>query len=189
MSLASGGSQWGRDVRREMDEWSEDQRRWDVKERGYKIEALTCRYGGDCRQGLNCPYWHSDEETGIFVDERELRTRKLMVRCGFCARGECKFEGCCARSLRIAAAAKASADSDYESNGGADNARGGSAPSSDGDRGEEDSGEDEGWRTQDSSGAASSTRDSGSGDDGCSDGGRFAALGVGDEKLGGGTAG
>ena len=38
-----------------------------------------------------------------------------MIRCGFCARGECKFEGCCARSLRIAAAAKGSADSDYES--------------------------------------------------------------------------
>ena len=116
MSLASGGLQWGRDVQREMDEWSEDQRRWDAKERGYRIEALTCRYGGDCRQGLNCPYWHSDEEIGIFVDERELRTRKLMIRCGFCARGECKFEGCCARPLRIAAAAEGPADSGYEAN-------------------------------------------------------------------------
>ena len=43
-----------------------------------------------------------------------LRRRKLVIRCGFCARGECKFEGCCARSLRIAAAAKDPADSDYE---------------------------------------------------------------------------
>ena len=39
-----------------------------------------------------------------------------MIRCGFCARGECKFEGCCARSLRIAAAAEDPADSDYEAN-------------------------------------------------------------------------
>ena len=171
MSLASGGSQWGRDVQREMDGWSEDQRRWDAKEREYKTEALTCRFGGDCRQGLNCPYWHSDEETGIFVDERELRTRKLMIRCGFCARGECRFEGCCARALRTAAA-KASADSDYESNSGADNARGDSALSSDGDRGEDD-----GWETQ-SSGGGSSLVDCWSGGDCCSDEGRFAALGA-----------
>ena len=59
----------------------------EAKERGYKTEALTCRYGGDCRQGLNCPYWHSDEETQIFVDERDLRRRTLLIRCGFCARG------------------------------------------------------------------------------------------------------
>ena len=88
------------------DEWSEDQRRWDAKEKGYKTEALTCRFGGDCRQGLNCPYRHSQEEIQIFVDERDLRRRKLMVRCGFCVRGECKFEGCCARTIRAATAAK-----------------------------------------------------------------------------------
>ena len=49
------------------------------------------------------------------MDERELRVRKLMVRCGFCARGECKFQGCCARSLRVAAVVSDAADSDYES--------------------------------------------------------------------------
>ena len=58
---------------REIDEWSEDQRRWDAKDEGYKTEALTCRFPdmfrGDCRQGLNCPYWHSQEEIKIFVDE------------------------------------------------------------------------------------------------------------------------
>ena len=61
------------------------------------------------------PVPHSQEEIEIFADERDLRRRKLMIRCGFYARGECKFEGCCARSLRIAAAAKGSADSDYGS--------------------------------------------------------------------------
>ena len=116
--------EWERDVQREMDGWSEDQRRWDAKERECESEALACRFGGDCRQGLTCPYWHSQEEASIFVDERELRTRKLMIRCGLCARGECRFEGCCARTLRTDAAAKASADSDYEPNSGADNARG-----------------------------------------------------------------
>ena len=83
--------------------------------RGHEAEALTCRFGGGCRQGLNCPYRHSQEEIQIFVDERDLRRRKLLVRCGFCARGECKFEGCCARSLRVAAAVPDAADSDYES--------------------------------------------------------------------------
>ena len=57
------------------------------------------------------PVPHSQEEIEIFADERDLRRRKLMIRCGFYARGECKFEGCCARSLRIAAAPKGSADS------------------------------------------------------------------------------
>ena len=99
----------------EKGEWSNDQLRWDAKEQEYKAEALTCRFGGGCRQGLNCPYRHSQEEIQIFVDERDLRRRKLMIRCGFCARGECKFEGCCARSLRVAVAVPDAADSDYES--------------------------------------------------------------------------
>ena len=154
-----------------------DHLRWDAKEQEYKAEALTCRFGGGCRQGLNCPYRHSHEEIENFADERDLRRRKLMIRCGFCARGECKFEGCCARSLRIAAAAKDLADSDYESNTGADSAGGGSAPA-----GDSDSDEDDGWRTQGSSGAASSAEDYWSGGDDCSDGGRFAALWVEDER-------
>jgi len=112
----------------EKSEWSNDQLRWDAKEQEYKAEALTCRFGGGCRQGLNCPYRHSQEEIENFADERDLRRRKLMIRCGFCARGECKFEGCCARALRIAAATKDLADADYESNTSADSAGGGSAP-------------------------------------------------------------
>ena len=97
-------------------EWPNDQLRWDAKEQEYKAEALTCRFGGGCRQGLNCPYRHSQGEIEVFAGERGLRRRKLVIRCGFCARGECKFEGCCARPLRIAAAAEGPADSGYEAN-------------------------------------------------------------------------
>ena len=175
MSLAA--AHWGS----EKGEWSNDQLRWDAKEQEYKAEALTCRFGGGCRQGLNCPYRHSQEEIQIFVDERELRRRKLMIRCGFCARGECKFEGCCARTIRAAAASKDQADSDYES---------GSADSEGGDiglAGEGVSDEDDGWLTQSSKGGSVSSDEGaywsgGEGDDGCSDGGRFAALGVGTER-------
>ena len=98
--------------------------------RGHEAEALTCRFGAGCRQGLNCPYRHSQEEIQIFVDERDLRRRKLMVRCGFCVRGECKFEGCCARSLRVAAVVSDAADSDYESADSNDCADDGSASDS-----------------------------------------------------------
>ena len=77
--------------------------------RGHEAEALGCR------QGLNCPYRHSQEEIQIFVDERDLRRRKLLIRCNFCTREECKSEGCCARSLRVAAAVPDADDSDYES--------------------------------------------------------------------------
>ena len=44
------------------------------------------------------------------------------------------------------------------------------------------SGEDDGWRTQGSNGAASSARDHWSGDDSCNDGGRLAALWIEDER-------
>ena len=92
-----------------------DQRRQDAEARDRRTRALTCRFGGDCWKGLECAFEHSQVEKQIFVDERELRVRKLMVRCGFCARGECKFQGCCARSLRVAAVVSNAADSDYES--------------------------------------------------------------------------
>ena len=108
--------------------------------RGHESEALTCRFGGGCRQGLNCPYRHSQEEIQIFEDERDLRRRKLLIRCGFCARGECKFEGCCARSLRVAAAVPDAADSDYESadsNDCADGCAGDGSASDSGSSGEE----------------------------------------------------
>ena len=71
----------------EKGEWSNDQLRWDAKEHEYKAEALTCRFAGDCRQRSNCPHRHSQEEIQIFVDERDLRRRKLLIRCGFCMRG------------------------------------------------------------------------------------------------------
>ena len=100
-----------------------------------------------------------------------------MVRCGFCARGECKFGGCCARSLRIAATAKDLADSGYEPNTGANRAGGGSAPAGAG-----DSGKGDGWRTQGSSGSAPSAGDYWGGGDGWGDGGRFAALRVEGER-------
>ena len=37
---------------------------------------------------------------GRVVDELELRRRKLAVRCGFCARGECRFGAACGRTQR-----------------------------------------------------------------------------------------
>ena len=94
-----------------------DQRRQDAEARDRRTRALTCRFGGDCWKGLECAFDHdhSQVEKQIFVDERELRVRKLMVRCGFCVRGECKFQGRCARSLRVAAVVSDAADSDYES--------------------------------------------------------------------------
>ena len=76
----------------EMMEWSEMQVRMDRRLRG-----RTCRFGGDCGQGLNCPFAHSDEELSIFEAERQLKQRKLMVRCGFCVRGECRYGESCWR--------------------------------------------------------------------------------------------
>ena len=158
---------------------SEDHRRWDEEwER-----ANACMFGCNCRYQLNCAFLHSPEELQLFKDEKELRTRKLRMRCGFCVRGECRFGACCARSRRCAAEQVAE-DSEYESSGAsaeddssADSAGEGSALA-----GGSDSGEDEGWLTQGSSGAASSMGDYWSSDDGCSDGGRFAAIWVEDER-------
>ena len=65
MSLTAG--HWGSGS--EKGEWSNDQLRWDAKEQEYKAEALTCRFGGGCRQGLNCPYRHSQEEIQIFAGD------------------------------------------------------------------------------------------------------------------------
>ena len=48
-------------------EWSNDQLRWDAKGQEYKAEALTYRFGGGCRQGLNCPHRHSPKEIEIFA--------------------------------------------------------------------------------------------------------------------------
>ena len=47
-------------------------------------------------------WWHSVEEIKIFKDEVELQQRKLAVRCGFCARGECRFGADCKRAKRVA---------------------------------------------------------------------------------------
>ena len=161
-----------------MDGWPEDQSRWDEEwER-----ANTCMSGCNCREQLNCAFLHSPEELQLFKDERELRMRKLRMRCGFCVREECRFGACCARSRRFAAE-RIPDDSEYESSGAsaeddssADSAGEGSALT-----GGSDSGEDEGWRTQDSSGAAHASSTSAR-DDVCSDGGRFAALWVEDER-------
>ena len=91
---------------------------------GHEAEALTCKFGEGCRQDLNCPFRHSQEETQIFVDERDLRGRKLLIRYGFCARAECKFEGYYARSLCVAATVPDAAVSDYESSDSNDHADG-----------------------------------------------------------------
>ena len=64
------------------------------------VRSRICRFGGCCTAGLNCPWWHSDEEIRIFEDERELKKRKLVVRCGFCARGECRDGLNCQRTQR-----------------------------------------------------------------------------------------
>ena len=68
------------------------------------VSSRICRFGGCCTAGLNCPWWHSDEEIKIFEDERELKRRKLAVRCGFCARGECRHGAACQRTQRAVAA-------------------------------------------------------------------------------------
>ena len=87
---------WGR-------EWTEE---WE--------RANTCMFSCSCRDALNCAYLHSPEELQLFKDEKELRVRKLAMRCGFCVRGECRFGPCCARSRRFAAELVAE-DSGYES--------------------------------------------------------------------------
>ena len=84
--------------------WSSDQLRWDATIRGHEAEAVTCRFGGGCRQGLNCPYRHSQEEIQIFVDPsdqseeaeavdpvRLLRARGVQVRRLMCT----VFARCC----------------------------------------------------------------------------------------------
>ena len=71
---------------REMEGGATNQRRQDAEARDRRTRALTCRFGGDCWKGLECAFDHSQVEKQIFVDERELRVRKLMVRCGFCVR-------------------------------------------------------------------------------------------------------
>ena len=65
------------------------------------VRAMICRFDVRCSSKLNCPWWHSDEEMKIFVDEKELQQRKLAVRCGFCARGECQFGAECKREKRV----------------------------------------------------------------------------------------
>ena len=65
------------------------------------VRAMTCRFGACCSSALNCPWWHSAEEIKIFKDEVELQKRKLAVRCGFCARGECRFGEDCKRAKRV----------------------------------------------------------------------------------------
>ena len=65
------------------------------------VRAMTCRFGACCSSALNCPWWHSAEEIKIFKDEVELQKRKLAVRCGFCARGECRFGADCKRAKRV----------------------------------------------------------------------------------------
>ena len=66
------------------------------------VRSMTCRFGACCSSALNCPWWHSVEELKIFNDEKELQQRKLAVRCGFCARGECRFGADCKRAKRVA---------------------------------------------------------------------------------------
>ena len=95
--------------------WSSDQVRWDAKMREWE-RANTCMFGCNCREQMNCAFLHSPEELQLFKDEKELRTRKLRMRCGFCVRGECRFGACCARSRRCAAERNPD-DSDYESSG------------------------------------------------------------------------
>ena len=72
------------------------------------MRAMTCRFGACCSSALNCPFgaefrrwWHSVEEIKIFKDEVELQKRKLAVRCGFCARRECRFGADCKRAKKV----------------------------------------------------------------------------------------
>ena len=95
--------------------WSSDQVRWDAKMREWE-RANTCMFGCNCREQLNCGFLHSPEEVQLFKDEKKLRMRKLRMRCGFCVRGECRFEARCSRSRRFAAEQVAE-DSEYESSG------------------------------------------------------------------------
>jgi hypothetical protein len=65
------------------------------------VRAMTCRFGACCSSALNCPWWHSAEEIKLFKHEVELQKRKLAMRCGFCARGECRFGEDCKRAKRV----------------------------------------------------------------------------------------
>ena len=166
---------WGR-------EWTEE---WE--------RANTCMFGCSCRDALNCAYLHSPEELQLFKDEKELRVRKLAMRCGFCVRGECRFGPCCARSRRFAAELVAE-DSGYESTSAS--AEGDS--SNEGERGNDEGGDiggatselaggeggydGEGWRTDSSSASASSAYCSAGSGDCCGGEGRFVALFVDDDS-------
>ena len=148
---------------------------------------FTCRFGCSCRDALNCLFLHSHEELQLFKDERELRARKLTMRCGFCVRGECRFGPLCARSKR-SAAVLAFADSDYGSgdvsaeDDNTDSAGGDNEGGEDDEGTDEGDGDDEGWCVQ------SSGRTSVAGDfcvaepDHCGDEGRYAALWVEERK-------
>ena len=116
---------------------------------------FTCRFGCSCRDALNCLFLHSHEELQFFKDERELRARKLTMRCGFCVRGECRFGPLCARSKR-SAAVLAFADSDYGSgdvsaeDDSTDSAGGDNEGDEDDEGADEGDGDDEGWCVQSS---------------------------------------
>ena len=139
--------------------------------------ANTCMFGCSCRDALNCAYLHSPEELQLFRDERELRARKLAMRCGFCLRGECRFGPCCPRSRRFAAELVAE-DSGYESTGASAEDDSSTDAGGDSEGGDDDS--DEGWRTD----GASSRGDYSSANSGdrCGDGGRYVALFVDDDS-------
>ena len=77
-----------------------------------RLRDRMCRFGGCCKQGLNCPFIHSDEEVAIFEAEKQLKQRKLMVRCGFCVRGECRYGGSCRRGS--GGCVPCGPDSDYD---------------------------------------------------------------------------
>ena len=104
--------------------WSEMQLMMDRR-----LRCRTCRFQADCEQGLNCPYEHSDEVLAIFEAEKQLKQRKLMVRCGFCVRGECRHGDSCWRGSG-GYVPSGPTDSDYGSVDSSD--RAGSADGSDG---------------------------------------------------------
>jgi hypothetical protein len=74
----------------------------EVRQEGGKIAtAMICRFGGCCKKGMMCLFWHSSAQRQIFKDELALKQRKLAEPCGFCARGECRFGASCRRAKRV----------------------------------------------------------------------------------------
>ena len=88
------------------------------------VQARLCIFGVCCRNGLNCPWWHSDADLEHFNRKRELAVTERDAACGYCARGICRYGDGCLRNVRSAGGGAfggiASSESDYSSDDGSE---------------------------------------------------------------------